>query len=84
VLEDFTFDKAKTKSYLAMLHNLAVQKVKTLLILSHSNNNLLLSARNLPQANVVMLDSLNTYDVLNAQELLISESALKKMEEKLA
>jgi large subunit ribosomal protein L4 len=82
VLEDFKFEAPKTKSYLAMLESLNVDKQKTLLVLNESDNNVFLSARNLQKAKVTNADSLNTYEILNANKILFVESSLKAFEEK--
>lgn len=76
VLENFSFDTPKTKCYLQMLHDLGLVGKKTLLILPTADRNLVLAGRNLQQAKITVADQINTYDLLNANRLLISESAL--------
>lgn len=80
VLEDFTFDAPKTKSYLAFLNNLTLSDKKTLLVLAENDKNITLSGRNIKNAKVVTADTLNTYDVLNADSLLMSEKSVEKLE----
>ncbi len=80
VLEDFNFDAPKTKDYLKLLTSLKLQDKKTLLVLPEANKNIVLSSRNLPQAKVTTVDSLHTYEVLHADNLLISESSVEKIE----
>jgi large subunit ribosomal protein L4 len=80
VLEDFSFGAAKTKQMLEMIANLKVSDKKTLLVIPESNKNIYLSSRNLPANKVVTASDLNTYDILNAQSLLISEGSLKVIE----
>lgn len=80
VLEDFNFEAPRTKEYLKMLTSLELENKKTLLVLPETNRNVLLSSRNLPKAKVTTVDSLNTYDVLHADSLLISESSVEKIE----
>jgi large subunit ribosomal protein L4 len=80
VLEDFTFEGPKTKNYTDMLSNLNLPDKKTLLVLSESNKNVYLSSRNLKQAKVATASDLNTYDILNANNLLFVESSLKEIE----
>ncbi len=80
VLEDFSFDAPKTKSYLAFLHNLTLSDKKTLLVLAENDKNITLSGRNIKNAKVVTADTLNTYDVLNADSLLLSEKSVEKLE----
>jgi large subunit ribosomal protein L4 len=84
VVEDFTFDTIKTKSYIQLQNNLKVSDVKTLLVLGAANNNVYLSGRNLKGTKVIVADQLNTYDVLNAGKLILTTGALKTLEEALA
>jgi large subunit ribosomal protein L4 len=84
ILEDFSFDSIKTKSYVQLTADLNVTDVKTLLVLGAANNNVYLSSRNLKKTKVITADQLNTYDVLNAGKLLLTAGALKTLEEALA
>jgi large subunit ribosomal protein L4 len=85
VLEDFNFDAIKTKTYVQMEADLNVTNDKTLLVLSGvENNNIYLSSRNLKKTKVIMVEQLNTYDVLNAGKLLLTAGAVKTLEEALA
>jgi len=77
ILEDFTFEAPKTKQYLEMLQALQLSDQKTLLVLPAQDNNVLLSSRNLQKAKVVTADALNTYDVLHADKLLLSEGSIE-------
>ncbi len=83
VLESFTFDAPKTKSYIDVLNALSFGNTKTLLILPELDSNIVLSSRNVPKAKVTTVDSVNTYDLMNADRLLISESALSILETQL-
>ncbi len=80
VLEDFSFDTPKTKKYLELLKNLNLSDKKTLVVLGESNKNVYLSSRNLERTKVVIASELNTYDILNATNLVLSESSLKQIE----
>ena len=84
VVEDFTFDAIKTKSYIQLQADLNVSDVKTLLVLGAANNNVYLSSRNLKKTKVIVANQLNTYDVLNAGKLILTTGALKTLEEALA
>ncbi len=84
VVEDFTFDTIKTKSYIQLQSDLNVSDVKTLLVLGAANNNVYLSSRNLKRTKVITANQLNTYDVLNAGKLILTTGALKTLEEALA
>jgi large subunit ribosomal protein L4 len=80
-LEDFSFDKPRTKSYIDLLKNLQLGDKKTLLVLGQSNNNVYLSSRNLSRTKVIIASELNTYDVLNAQNLVLTEGSVKELEQ---
>jgi len=84
ILEDFSFTEPKTKNFLELLGHFDLTDKKTLLVLPETNENILLSARNIQQAKVVNVNSLNTYDILNANKLLIAESSMKEIEKILA
>ena len=84
VVEDFTFDTIKTKSYVQLQADLNVSDVKTLLVLGAANNNVYLSSRNLKRTKVIVASQLNTYDVLNAGKLILTTGALKTLEEAIA
>jgi large subunit ribosomal protein L4 len=83
ILEAFTFDAPKTKSYLSVLNSLSLVNTKTLLILPSVDSNVYLSSRNISKAKVATVDSVNTYDLMYADRLLISESALSILETQL-
>ncbi|WP_425637338.1 50S ribosomal protein L4 [Algoriphagus yeomjeoni] len=80
VLESISFDSPKTKSYMALLNGLSLGDKKTLLVLPEENTNVFLSSRNLPKAKVVTVNDVNTYQVLNADHLVICEGSISKLE----
>jgi large subunit ribosomal protein L4 len=84
VLEDFNFDAPKTKQYLEMLANFELSGKKTLLILNEPNQNIYLSARNLDRTNVTTSANLNTYQIMNAGNILMVESSIKEIENTLS
>ena len=84
ILEDFSFDSPKTKKYLEMLSNFELKGQKTLLILSEPNDNIYLSARNLNKTNITTSSNLNTYQILNAGNILMVESSIKLIENTLS
>src|SRR5476651_309367 len=85
VIEDFSFDTIKTKSYIKMQADLNVANDKTLLVIAGAeNNNVYLSSRNLKRTKVISVEQLNTYDVLNAGKLLLTTGAVKTLEEAFA
>lgn len=80
VLEDFNFESPKTKDYAELMKNLNLSDKKTLLVLGDQNKNVYLSARNLEGTKVVTASELNTYDIVNAHSLILSESSVKVLE----
>ncbi len=84
VVEDFSFESPKTKEYLNLLLRLKLMEEKTLLITPELEKEVYLSARNLQKAEVVRASDVNTYQILHAGTLIISESAVSKIEETLA
>jgi large subunit ribosomal protein L4 len=84
VLEDFNFATPKTKDFLEILKNLQIVDKKSLIVLGDSNKSVYLSSRNLKGTKVVNASDLNTYDILNASNLVLCESSVKKIETNLA
>jgi large subunit ribosomal protein L4 len=80
VLEDLSFDSVKTKSFLALLSVLSLSDKKTILVLPEENKNVYLSSRNLPKSKVVTVNDVNTYQLLNADHLVICEGSVSKLE----
>lgn len=78
VLEKFTFETPRTKAYLSILQNLQVDGIKTLLVLGAHDSNVYLSSRNLQKAKVVTFDSLNTYDIMHADRIILAEDAVAR------
>ena len=77
VMEDVQFDTPKTKSFTGMLKDLGVDKKKSLFIIPEYNDNLYLSLRNVQGVTGTVISDINTYDILNANVLVLSESAAK-------
>ena len=84
ILEDFSFNEPKTKNFLELLGHFDLIDKKTLLVLPETDENISLSARNIQKAKVINANNLNTYDILNANKLLIAESSMKEIEKILA
>lgn len=84
VVEDFAFEAPKTKNFIALLDDLNLAGKKVLVVAAGSDKNLYLSARNLPKAKVAVASDINTYGVLDASVLVLTESAVAKVEEVLA
>lgn len=84
VVEDFQFDAPKTKLFQAALSALGVADKKSLWVLGAPNQNVYLSGRNLKATEVLTNDELNTYKIMNAQHLVLAESALAAIEANLS
>ncbi len=82
-IEDFSFDKPKTKSAVEFLKNLGLDSSKVLIVIPEKNETIVKSFRNLPKVKVLVVDGINTYDVLNADIVLITKSAAEKLNERL-
>ncbi|MFP4092915.1 MAG: 50S ribosomal protein L4 [Cyclobacteriaceae bacterium] len=80
ILENFSFDAPKTSQMVAAMQALEIQNKKVLLILGELDKNVYLSTRNLPQAKVTTADKINTYDLMNAQHIILNESAVSVIE----
>lgn len=80
VVEDFTFEAPKTKSMLEVLNNLNIAGKKTLVVTPASDKGVYLSARNLRRVATMPAAALNTYQVLNADVMVVAESALAVIE----
>lgn len=80
ILENVSFDAPKTKNFISLLADLSLTGKKTLFVLPENNKNVYLSSRNLPKTKVVTVDDVNTYQVLNADTLILCEGALSKLE----
>lgn len=80
VVEDLKFEAPKTKEFVNFAKNIKVEGKKTLVLLSEVNKNVYLSARNIQGTEVMTATSLNTYKVLNADIVVIAESALKAID----
>lgn len=81
VIEDFNMEAPKTKTYAEFLKRFSLQDKKTLLVVAEPNNSVILSARNLRNAKVVNASDLNTYDILNANNLVFVESSLQSLDQ---
>ena len=79
VVEDFNFEAPKTQNYVSMLKNLKCDDKKSLLVLPEANKNVYLSARNLAKANVMVLADLNTYSILDAKYMVLTETAVANL-----
>ena len=76
VVEDFAMEVPKTKEFIGITKNLNLEGKKILLVLPESNANVALSARNLQNVKVVLASNINTYDVMNAGNIVLAEGSV--------
>ncbi|MFY0600267.1 MAG: 50S ribosomal protein L4 [Cyclobacteriaceae bacterium] len=77
VLEDFNLDSPKTKEFISILKNLESESTKSLIVLGSTNQNVFLSSRNIKNVKVSPMDGISTYDLVNAQQLILMESSVE-------
>lgn len=80
VIEDPNLDTIKTKDFKAMIAGMKLDNNKILMILGEKNDNIYLSSRNLKKVKVVTADSVNTFDVLNAEKVVMAKSSIEAIE----
>jgi large subunit ribosomal protein L4 len=84
VLEDFNFDVPNTKNFINVLKALEIENKKSLIVLGGSNNNVYLSSRNFKGSEVITSSELSTYKIMNANKVILIESALEGIESNLS
>ncbi len=84
IIDEFAFDKPKTKLAVNLLENLDMKDKKVLIILPGKDKNTFLSIRNIPGVKTLLVNHLNAYDLLDNEMIIIKEDALNKVEEVLA
>mgnify|MGYP001310136498 FL=1 len=84
VLEDFDFEAPKTKNFTDVLKALNLETKKSLFVLGTPNNNVYLSSRNLKGSEVLTSSELSTYKILNANQIILLESAIEGIESNLS
>lgn len=80
VVDELKFDEIKTKKFVAVLNNLNVTK-KALVVLNDNDNNVVMSAKNIPTVKTSLTNTINVYDILNANTLVVTKDAVKTIEE---
>ena len=83
VVEDFNYSEPKTKSFVSTLTKLNLTNNKSIFVISASNDNISLSSRNIPNTLTVRANELNTYDIMNCDKLVICESSVSLLTERL-
>lgn len=81
VVEDFSFDAIKTKQMIKVLDNFKVNGNRNLFVFAEPNKNVILSSRNIQRTEITLARNLNTYDILKAKNIFLTESALKPIVE---
>lgn len=77
IVEDINLDAPKTSGFAAILSKLKVADKKTLFVMPEYDDNMYLSFRNIPKVNGILLSDINTYDLVNAEVLVLTEAAAK-------
>ena len=80
VVDELKLDEIKTKKFVAVLNNLNVTK-KALVVLNDNDKNVMLSARNIPTVKTSLTNTINVYDILNANTVVVTKDAVKTIEE---
>lgn len=83
VVEDFSFETPKTKEFKEILKSLGIDNKKSLIVLGDSNNSVYLSSRNLKGSEVITSSEISTYKIMNANSVVLVESALEGLESNL-
>tara|TARA_B100000902_G_scaffold393816_1_gene448836 strand:- start:8239 stop:8865 length:627 start_codon:yes stop_codon:yes gene_type:complete len=81
IIENFNMKQPKTKEFVSILSNFSIENKKSLLFMSESSKNIVLSSNNIKNALVKKIDEINTYDIMNADNVLFDEDSLKKLNE---
>ena len=76
IIENFTFDAPRTKSFVEMAKNLNVEGKKILLVLANQNKNVYLSVRNIPNAEIISASDVNTYAIMHSNAILMTEDSI--------
>jgi large subunit ribosomal protein L4 len=84
IIEDFELTMPKTSEFVTILKNMNIGEKKSLLILTEQNKNIYLSSRNFQGAKVVTVSEINTYDIMNASVLVLSESSVDVLDSMLS
>jgi large subunit ribosomal protein L4 len=83
ILDSLSFEEPKTRNFTEVLNNLKLNSGRTLMVIPDHDNNVYLSARNLPRAEVSAASDINTYQILKAKSLILVEGAIDKIKETL-
>jgi large subunit ribosomal protein L4 len=81
VVEDFSFDKPQTRAYQDLLKNLQLDNARTLHVVGEQDKTLYLSMRNIPRTQMMVVNDMNTYEIIKAKKVIFAESSIEKMKE---
>ena len=84
IIEDFSLDQPKTKEFASILNSFNLNSSRVTLVVSSRDKNLYLTSRNIQKFKLISLDDVNTYDLLNCKKLILSESSVKELENRLS
>ncbi|MGM0436822.1 MAG: 50S ribosomal protein L4 [Bacillota bacterium] len=84
IVDELNYDKPKTKQVINLIEDFDLEDKKVLIVLPEKNDNVYLSARNLPNVDTMVLDAMNAYQLLDNEYILVPEEAAQKIEEVLA
>ncbi len=84
VVEDFTFEAPQTKQYVSFLSNVEANNKKSLFILNEYDKNVYLSSRNIPKAEVKHINEVSTYDIVHANQVILSANAVDTLKKSMA
>jgi large subunit ribosomal protein L4 len=82
VLEDFSLEAPKTREFVDLRKNLKIDGKKSLLVLEKYDRNIALASRNIQESKIILVNNLNTYDIMNAGMLVFVESSLNTLQSK--
>jgi len=80
VVEDFNYEKPKTKDFIELLNNLKISDKKSLVVINETNKNIYLSSRNLQSSKVITISELSTYEIMKASNVVFIESSLNSLQ----
>lgn len=83
VVQDFNFDEPKTKNFVSALSNLNLSNDKSIFVMPAENKNVVMSSRNIPNTMTVRAMDLNTYDIMHCDKLVLTESSISQLSERL-
>jgi large subunit ribosomal protein L4 len=82
ILEDFSLEAPKTREFVGLRKNLKIDGKKSLLVLEKYDRNIALASRNIQESKIILVDNLNTYDIMNSGMLVFMEGSLNKLQSK--